>query len=179
MQAVERNEHGVIITDSQGNKELFDQAVFACHADQALAMLTNPSASEKRILGSFQYQNNRMVLHSDESFMPKKKNAWASWVYLSNTQKDKSSTVSLSYWMNQLQPLATNTPMIVTLNPGREPNKELIHDEYLFEHIRNSPGAPDYSITNSGWPYSTGFASLINILVMVPDRSAGALDRGL
>ena len=132
--AVERSGSGVIITDSHGNKELFDQVIFACHADQALAMLKNPSASEKRILGSFQYQNNRVVLHSDVSFMPKQKTAWASWVYLSHMRKDTNPTVSLSYWMNQLQPLATNTPMIVTLNPGREPNKELVYDEYLFEH---------------------------------------------
>lgn len=132
--AVERGDAGVMITDTQGNTERFDQVVFACHADQAYAMLKNPTASEERVLGSFRYQHNRVVLHSDVSFMPKKKSAWASWVYLSEMQHDKSATMSLSYWMNQLQPLSTNTPMIVTLNPGREPNKELIHDEYLFEH---------------------------------------------
>jgi uncharacterized protein len=134
VKSVDRNENGVAVTDTQGKTEIFDQVIFACHADQALAMLKNPSADESRILGSFRYQSNRMVLHSDTSFMPKRSGAWASWVYLSETREDKNLCVSLSYWMNRLQPLATNSPMIVTLNPGREPKKELIHDEYLFEH---------------------------------------------
>ena len=138
---VERNENGVMIIDTQGNTENYDQVIFACHADQALAMLKNPSADEQRILGSFRYHNNRMVLHSDTSFMPKNKGAWASWVYLSEMREDKKPSVSLSYWMNRLQPLQTNTPMIVTLNPGREPNKELVHDEYWFEHPLFDEGA--------------------------------------
>lgn len=132
--AVERTDNGVTIVDIQGNTERFDQVIFACHADQTLAMLKNPSADEQRILSSFRYQNNRMVLHSDTSFMPKHTGAWASWVYLSEMKEDKKSCMSLSYWMNRLQPLATDTPMIVTLNPGRAPKKELVHDEYLFEH---------------------------------------------
>ena len=66
--------------------------------------------------------------------MPKNKAAWSSWVYLSDSKKDDSPNVSLSYWMNNLQPLATKTPIIVTLNPGREPEKGLIHDEATFEH---------------------------------------------
>ncbi|MDX1975216.1 MAG: FAD-dependent oxidoreductase [Rickettsiales bacterium] len=131
---VERNDNGVTILDTHGNREIFDQVIFGCHADQTLAILKNPTADEERVLGSFRYQNNRMVLHSDTSFMPKHKGAWASWVYLSEKREDKNSCVSLSYWMNRLQPLATNTPMIVTLNPGREPSNELVHDEYWFEH---------------------------------------------
>ncbi len=134
VKAVERVDGGVTILDTQGQIEHFDQVIFACHADQALAMLKNPSADEQRILGSFRYQNNRMVLHSDVSFMPKHKGAWASWVYLSEMREDKSPAVSLSYWMNRLQPLITKTPMIVTLNPAREPKKELVHDEAMFEH---------------------------------------------
>jgi predicted NAD/FAD-binding protein len=132
--SVTRHDHGVTVLDTHGNADDYDQVVFACHADQALAMLNNPSADEARILGSFRYQNNRMVLHSDTSFMPKHKGAWASWVYLSEQREDKNPCVSLSYWMNRLQPLPTNTPLIVTLNPGREPKKELVHDEYWFEH---------------------------------------------
>jgi predicted NAD/FAD-binding protein len=134
VKVVERVEGGVTILDTQGKKEHYKQVVFACHADQVLAMLRNPSADEKRVLESFRYQPNRMVLHSDTSFMPKHKGAWTSWVYLSEALEDKKPAVSLSYWMNRLQPLATNTPLIITLNPGREPKKELVHDEYMFEH---------------------------------------------
>lgn len=131
---VERVTEGVMVHDSNGGSALFDQVVFACHADQVLAMMHNPTADEVRILGKFSYQPNRMVLHSDVSFMPKHKRAWASWVYLSDTKTDDKPNVSLSYWMNNLQPLATSIPIIVTLNPGREPAKELIHDEASFEH---------------------------------------------
>ncbi|MDX2073444.1 MAG: FAD-dependent oxidoreductase [Alphaproteobacteria bacterium] len=131
---VKRVPDGVMVHDTQGGSTLFDQVVFACHADQALAMLQNPSADEARILGQFRYQPNRMVLHSDVSFMPRNKSAWASWVYLSDAKTDDKPYVSLSYWMNNLQPLPTQTPMIVTLNPSREPAKELVHDAANFEH---------------------------------------------
>ena len=131
---VTRDNGVVSVLDTLGNTTQFDEVIFACHADQALKMLHNPNADEQRILSSFNYQNNRMVLHSDESFMPKNKGAWASWVYLSESQQDTNDCVSLSYWMNRLQPLNTKVPMIVTLNPGREPKKELVYDEYQFEH---------------------------------------------
>jgi len=134
VQKVERTGQGVAVLDIHGHVEMFDQVVFACHADQALAMITNPNADEQRILGSFGYQTNRMVLHSDTSFMPKHKGAWASWVYLSEKRQDTKPAISLSYWMNRLQPLETRTPMIVTLNPGHEPEKTLVHNEYIFEH---------------------------------------------
>lgn len=131
---VERVADGVMVHDTQGGSALYDQVVFACHADQALAMLPHPTSDEARVLGKFSYQPNRMVLHSDTSFMPNHKGAWASWVYLSDTKTDDKPNVSLSYWMNNLQPLATQTPMIVTLNPSREPAKALVHDAANFEH---------------------------------------------
>lgn len=131
---IERVAGGVLVHDTQGGSTMFDQVVFACHADQALAMLQNPTADEVQILGKFSYQPNRMVLHSDISFMPKNKGAWASWVYLSEAKTDDKPNVSLSYWMNNLQPLATKTPLIVTLNPSRVLTKALIHDEANFEH---------------------------------------------
>ncbi len=139
--SVVRMETGVDVTDARGHSERFDQVVFACHADQALAMIANPTQEEKQTLGQFRYQPNRMVLHSDTSFMPKHKGAWASWVYLSEGREDNSPAVSLSYWMNRLQPLATDTPLIVTLNPGREPRADLVHDEAMFEHPVFDEGA--------------------------------------
>ena len=74
-----------------------------------------------------------MVLHSDVNFMPRRKNAWSSWVYLSNSNNSEKQ-VSLSYWMNNLQRLDTSTPIIVTLNPATKPNENLIYDVYEFEH---------------------------------------------
>ncbi|MBP7253217.1 MAG: NAD(P)-binding protein [Alphaproteobacteria bacterium] len=132
--AVRRVAEGVIINDSRGGTMTYDQVVFACHADQALALIENPTPAEKLILSAFQYQPNRAVLHSDTSFMPQRKKAWASWVYHCQGKADAGQSVSLSYWMNNLQPLATDQPLIVTLNPGREPDRRLVHNDYVFEH---------------------------------------------
>lgn len=129
-----RDGRGVIVEDAHGQKTSYDEVVFACHADQALEMIADSSTNEKKILSAFHYQSNRAVVHSDISFMPKRKQAWASWVYLSETKNDQNSCVSLSYWMNKLQSLQTEQPLIVTLNPSREPNPKLIYDDYLFEH---------------------------------------------
>ena len=132
--AVNRGVDGVTVRDVNGITEVYDQVVFACHADQALGMMTNPSADELNILSAFKYQPNRAVLHSDISFMPARKKAWASWVYLSEEREDDRAAVSLSYWMNNLQPLDTKQPIIVTLNPGHEPDPALVYNDYIFEH---------------------------------------------
>lgn len=129
-----RDTSGVTLHTTQGETVRFDEVVFACHADQALEMIDSPTGDEQQILSQMRYQPNRVVLHSDESFMPKRRNAWASWVYLSGRRKDTNNKVSLSYWMNNLQPLATRLPIIATLNPAKEPRKELTYDEYWFDH---------------------------------------------
>ncbi len=131
---VTREEGGVRVKDSQGNSMLYDNVIFACHSDQALKLLSNPSTEEQKIIGDIKYQPNEMVLHTDQSFMQKRENAWSSWVYLSEEKKDTNTGVSLSYWMNNLQPLKTKTPIIITLNPGKEPNPNLIQDRYNFTH---------------------------------------------
>lgn len=122
------------VTDTKGHSEDFDQVIFACHADEALAMMDKPSADINEIIGAFDYQDNEIVVHSDTSFMPSEKKCWASWVYLSEGKKDTKQTVSLSYWMNNLQGLDDKHPVIVTLNPGRRPQEDLILDEHTFAH---------------------------------------------
>ena len=140
VESVRRMPEAVSITDSSGRSECFQEVVFACHADQALSMIKDPSQDELSILGAFHYQSNRTILHQDLKFMPKERKAWASWVYLSEQKKGFQSNVSLSYWMNNLQPLDTKTSLFVTLNPGKEPQADLIHDEHHFEHpILNEP----------------------------------------
>lgn len=132
--AVRREEGRVIVEDTNGLNLVYDDVIFACHADQALSLICDASTHEQEILSAFKYQPNRAVLHSDISFMPTRRNAWASWVYLSENKTDENTGVSLSYWMNNLQPLATKQPLIVTLNPGREPAVDLVHDDFMFEH---------------------------------------------
>ncbi len=138
---VKRSQKGIDIIKSDGNIEHVDQVIFACHSDQALRMIDRPSKQHQEILGAIKYQNNTMFLHEDVSFMPKRKSAWSSWVYLSEEKEDRSHAVSLSYWMNNLQPLQTTKPIIVTLNPSKEPACELVHDHYVFEHPVFDAGA--------------------------------------
>ena len=113
--------------------EVFDQVIFACHADEAMKMLDN-HAPYKDVIGQFDYQTNKIIVHSDTSFMPREKKCWASWIYLSEGREDKNNAVSLSYWMNNLQGLDPAYPLIVTLNPGRRPQEDLILDEHEFSH---------------------------------------------
>jgi uncharacterized protein len=122
------------VTDERGGTRLFDHVIFACHADQALKLIEQPSTDEQAVLSNFNYQRNQIIVHSDESFMPRRKKCWSSWVYLSEEQQDNNHGVSLSYWMNNLQSLQTETPVIITLNPARRPKQALILDEHYFSH---------------------------------------------
>jgi len=122
------------VIDVKGGKREFDHVIFACHADQALALLEKPTVDEQSVLSSFDYQRNHILVHSDASYMPQHKQCWASWVYLSEQQQDNNQDISLSYWMNNLQSLKTETPVIITLNPTRRPKESLIINEHNFSH---------------------------------------------
>lgn len=135
VKSVIRRAENIEVIDTNGQTEHYDHVIFACHSDQALNILADPTEEEKNILGAIKYQPNSMVLHTDQSFMPKSKKAWSSWIYLSEDTEDQcGQAISLSYWMNNLQPLKTETPILVTLNPGRRPREETIQNEYEFEH---------------------------------------------
>lgn len=118
VQRVERIASGVTVTFDGGRQD-FDQVVFACHADQALALLAAPTEAETAVLGAFRFQDNLAVLHTDANVMPKRKRAWSAWNY-SDTTPD--GPVCLTYWMNQLQGLPGKTPILVTLNSAVAPD---------------------------------------------------------
>ncbi|MCS5598014.1 MAG: FAD-dependent oxidoreductase [Alphaproteobacteria bacterium] len=122
------------VTDSCDLKETYDLVILACHADEALTLIDKPTKDEQNILGAFRYQDNKIIVHSDESFMPKIRKCWASWIYLSETQQNKKPNVSLSYWMNNLQGLPNDKTILVPLNPDRRPADEHIIDEHMFSH---------------------------------------------
>ncbi|MFC6669171.1 NAD(P)/FAD-dependent oxidoreductase [Marinobacterium aestuariivivens] len=126
-----------------GEREVFDQVVLACHANQALSLLHNPSSDEQQLLGAFEYQRNRAVLHSDPALMPKRRAAWASWNYLAEGTRPRSREVSVSYWMNRLQHLPASHPLFVTLNPLQEPAPGAIHRSFLYDHPTFSLAALD------------------------------------
>jgi predicted NAD/FAD-binding protein len=124
----------ITVEDINGDTEIFDQVILACHADEALKMIDGPTRDGFSVLESFDYHDNEIVVHSDTSFMPREEKCWASWVYLSEDGEDKKQSVSLSYWMNNLQGIDSAYPIIVTLNPGYRPQEDLILDEHTFSH---------------------------------------------
>ncbi len=129
---VRRGANDVILT-GDGWAETFDQVVFATHADQTLAMLADSSPTEAHALGAFRYSRNRAVLHGDETLMPKRRRAWASWNHIGQrTQPD--SACAVTYWMNRLQGLPEAQPFFVTLNPPDTLREETIFHEEIYEH---------------------------------------------
>ncbi|MCG6939312.1 MAG: NAD(P)-binding protein [Gammaproteobacteria bacterium] len=94
--------------------ERFDYVFIAAHSDQALNMLQQPSALERATLSAIQYQKNEAVLHTDESLLPIRKKAWASWNY--HIPQQPRANVALTYNMNILQGLRSNKTYCVTLN---------------------------------------------------------------
>jgi uncharacterized protein len=100
--------------DSGGRRERFDHVVFACHSDQALAMLGDADAAETAILGAIAYRPNDVVLHTDAALLPRDRRAWAAWN--AHVPREPGAACTVSYCMNLLQGIDTPSPLIVTLN---------------------------------------------------------------
>ena len=96
-------------------------------------MLTDPSEQEKRALGAIAYQPNDVVLHADQSIMPKRRKTWASWVYTED-RSAQSDRIDLTYWMNSLQPIPMDDPHFVTLNSKRSIREDRIYDQVTLRH---------------------------------------------
>lgn len=109
--------------------ERFDAVFIACHSDQALAMLSDATASEREVLGAISYQSNEAVLHTDTRLMPRAKRAWAAWNYHSLDTPDRP--VALTYNMNILQSLDAPAPFLVTLN-----RSDAIRSAHVLKRIR-------------------------------------------
>jgi len=124
---------GISITLASGEQLEFDQVVFASHADQAYRMLSPDLQNNFYTLENFEYQENIAYLHSDLALMPKRKLAWAAWNYLreSNQEEDR---VAVTYWMNLLQSIESETPLLVTLNPIQQPDESKTFKKIVYEH---------------------------------------------
>lgn len=131
VRAIARRDDGVSLTLGDGRVMDFDAVVLACHSDQALRLLDQPTADEQRLLGAITYQKNRVVLHRDAGLMPRRRSAWAAWNHLG--QLSDAGEGGVTYWMNKLQSL-DGPPLFVTLNPTREPDPALVIEENEFEH---------------------------------------------
>lgn len=133
VQAVRRTPFGADVKTHMGDWESFDEVVFATHSDTTLGLLSDATETEQAALGAIRYTNNEVVLHADASMMPKRKAAWASWVY-TEAQGASPDRIGVSYWMNSLQPIPMQDPMFVTLNPARPIREDLIYDQVNFAH---------------------------------------------
>lgn len=123
--SIARSPTGVKLAGDRGHIGDFDHVVVATHADQALAMLQDADATEQGLLGAFRYTKNRAVLHSDPSFMPRRRAVWSSWNYV-----EAQSGAHISYWMNRLQGLSERVPLFVTLNPTGDPSGGIMEERY-------------------------------------------------
>lgn len=129
---IRRHQDGVDLIDTRGQSMRFDHVILATHADQALALLDDPSVKEQDLLSAIRYRRNEAWLHSDPTLMPKRKSAWASWNFLQEPGEDERLVVT--YWMNKLQKLNTKQDMFVTLNPVSQPRAGLCHRVETYEH---------------------------------------------
>lgn len=129
-----RDAFGVLVAAEGQPAERFDQVVIAAHSDQALAILDDATDLETRILSKIRYRPNRVVLHRDDSLMPKRRSAWAAWNYMRSSRMSANDNVCVTYWMNRLQGIDPRYPLFVSLNPTTEPRDGTIFGEWTFEH---------------------------------------------
>jgi predicted NAD/FAD-binding protein len=137
--SVVRQEDQWKVVDSQNNSALYDEVVFACHSDQALKMLDEPSDAHKTVLGNIPYASNDVVMHKDVGQLPKRKLAWASWNYrLKEDTSEEMRPASVTYNMNILQRLNVPNTYCVTLNNTDEITPASILGRYDYAHPQYS-----------------------------------------
>jgi len=128
---VKRGKEAVIVTSAQG-EESYDAVFFACHSDQALRLLEQPTVSEQQVLGAIKYQENEVLLHTDASILPKRKTAWAAWNY--HLLKDDQGQVPVTYNMNILQGLDADQTFCVTLNNSNAIDQTKVLKRLQYHH---------------------------------------------
>lgn len=131
---IERHNRGITLWTSEGGSENFDAVVIATHADEALALLRDPDADEKRLLSAWSYNRNRVVLHTDTSLLPPLARARTSWNYIREEEDTGRSPVTLTYYMNRLQRLQTANDYCVSLNVTRPLRESSVIRSMEFSH---------------------------------------------
>jgi len=127
-----RREDGRVWIESKRGEESFDEVVMACHSDQALALLEDADPLEREVLGAMRYQNNEVVLHTDERLLPTNRKAWAAWNAYLPAQAGAACTVS--YCMNLLQGLDHVRPLVVSLNRSHDIRPDRILRTLHYAH---------------------------------------------
>ena len=191
VQAVRRGPMGVWVKAEGGAEEQFDEVIFATHSDTSLRLLADPTRAEAQALGAVKYQRNDAVLHCDTDFMPKRRKCWSSWVYTERGPQDRAR-ISLSYWMNSLQPIPHDDPMFVTLNANHPVRDDCIYDTYSFSHpvydraaLQAQVDIRGFNGTNRTWFcgawmrngfHEDGFASAVDIARAMDMRARSLME---
>jgi predicted NAD/FAD-binding protein len=126
----------VMVKARDAEAERFDHVFFACHSDQALRLLADPSTLEREVIGAITYQPNEAVLHTDTALLPRKKLAWAAWNYHVGAGQ---SAATLTYNMNILQNLTARHTFCVTLNRTADIAPEKIIKRLNYDHPLYTP----------------------------------------
>ena len=129
---IRRSDDSVEVTMSDGQAQSFDHVVMACHSDQALSLLDDASLSERSVLGAIPYQQNEVVLHTDEALLPQQRLAWSSWNYL--LRKNFQERAVLTYNMNILQGIRSDSTFCVTLNATDSISPARIIERFNYSH---------------------------------------------
>ncbi len=131
VKSVRRTESGVLVSHA-GGTECYDEVVFACHSDQALRILADPDQLETKLLSAFPYSKNWAVMHTDESLLPRRRRAWASWNY--HIAQSESSRPTLTYNMNLLQHIQASKTFLLTLNEDSSIDPSKILKRFQYSH---------------------------------------------
>jgi len=131
---VRREPGGVTLTDAGGTARQFDRVVLACHADEALRLLADPTSDEQRVLGAFQYQPNLATVHMDDRVMPRTKLAWSSWNYSLALDPSGRAVPATHYWMNSLQGVSDRENYFVSINGAERVAPDKILRTIRYEH---------------------------------------------
>jgi len=132
--AIERHVDGIGIVLDGGRRERFDSVVIACHADEALALLTDASPQERAALGLFAYTRNRVILHTDATLLPPRQAARASWNYQTRDCHEPQGNVALTYHLNRLQSVWDGCDYCVSVNPELPIAADSIISEFSYDH---------------------------------------------
>lgn len=137
--SVTRTADGVELVDANGETHRVDAVVIATHADDALALLADPSEDEQRVLGAFDYSDNEVLLHRDASQLPAAPAARSAWNYRMDGCSDRSSHSAVTYWMNRLQGIESAEPFLVTLNASEQIDPTTVVATMAYTHPIYTP----------------------------------------
>lgn len=129
---------GVTVITEDGNREVYDRAIIATHADEAMEMLEAPDNAQRRLLSAFGYQKNPATLHTDESVMPRRRRAWASWNYRLEKKSGGGLQATTHYWMNALQGISKTKNYFVSINAeGQIPEEKILYSTVYTHPVFN------------------------------------------